>query len=134
MSVAITPNPNTIGPTGPTGAASTVTGPTGPTGDFAVSQTIDAKVASYTLVTADAGKLITVNSASATTITVNGSLDLATGGRIDLLQLGAGQVTVSASGATVNGTPGLKLRAQYSGASLVCTASDVYVLVGDTAA
>jgi hypothetical protein len=47
----------------------------------------------------------------------------------------AGQVTVAASSpATVNGTPGLKLRAQYSGASLVCTATDVYILIGDTTA
>jgi hypothetical protein len=39
-----------------------------------------------------------------------------------------------ASGATVNGTPGLKLRAQYSTASLVCLAADTYLLVGDLAA
>jgi len=116
------------GPTGPTG-------PTGATGSFALAQTVEDKTADYTLLTADAGKLITVTSATAKTITVDGSLDLSVGQRIDLLQMGAGQVTVSASSpATVNGTPGLKLRAQYSGASLVCTGTDIYVLVGDTAA
>jgi hypothetical protein len=66
-------------------------------------------------------------------ITVNGSLDLSVGQRIDLLQLGTGQVTVVASGATVNGTPGLKLRARYSAASVVCVATDSYVVVGDLA-
>lgn len=110
--------------TGPAGTA-------GAAGNFATSQTIDAKTANYTLVTADAGKVITMNSSSALTLTVNGSLDLATGQRVDILQLGTGQVTVSASSATVNATPGLKLRAQYSGASLLCTGTDTYVLAGD---
>jgi len=66
-------------------------------------------------------------------ITVNGSLDLSAGQRIDLLQLGTGQVTVVASGATVSGTPSLKLRARYSAATLLCTGTDTYVLVGDLA-
>jgi hypothetical protein len=66
-------------------------------------------------------------------ITVNGSLDLSAGQRIDLLQLGTGQVTVVASGATVNGTPTLKLRARYSAATLLCQATDTYVLIGDLA-
>jgi hypothetical protein len=35
---------------------------------------------------------------------------------------------------TLNGTPDLKLRARYSAATLVCTASDTYVLVGDLSA
>lgn len=105
--------------------------PAGPIGAFSNSQTIDAKTANYTLVAADAGKVITMSSTSALTLTVNGSLDLATGQRIDILQLGTGQVTVSASSATVNATPGLKLRAQYSGASLLCTGTDTYVLAGD---
>ena len=45
--------------------------------------------------------------------------------------MGTGTVTVVASGTTVNGTPGLKLRAQYSAATLICTGTDTYLLVGD---
>lgn len=105
--------------------------PAGPPGTFATVQTIDTKTANYTLVTTDAGKVITMNSSSALTLTVDGSLDLSVGQRIDILQLGTGQVTVTASGATVNATPGLKLRARYSGASLLCTGTDTYVLAGD---
>lgn len=105
--------------------------PAGSPGTFSTSQTIDAKTANYTLVTADAGKVITMDSSSALTLTVNGSLDLSIGQRIDILQLGVGQVTVSASSATVNATPGLKLRDRYSGASLLCTGVDTYVLAGD---
>jgi hypothetical protein len=67
-------------------------------------------------------------------VTVGASLDLNAGERIDLLQLGAGQVTVVASSTTVSATPSLKLRAQYSAATLLCTGTDTYVLVGDLAA
>jgi hypothetical protein len=48
--------------------------------------------------------------------------------------LGAGQVTVAASGTTVNATPGLKLRAQYSAASLIVTGTNTFLLVGDLSA
>ena len=67
-------------------------------------------------------------------MTVDGSLDLNAGERIDILQLGAGQVTVVASSTTVSATPTLKLRAQYSAATLLCTGTDTYVLIGDLAA
>lgn len=106
-------------------------GPAGPAGDWSDPQTISAKTAAYTLVTADAGKLITVDTSSNVDVTVNGSLDLSAGQRIDILQLGTGRVTVVASGATVNGTPSLKLRARYSSATLLCTGTDTYVLIGD---
>ena len=54
------------------------------------------------------------------------------GTKIDLCALGAGQVTVAAAGGvTVNATPGLKLRAQYSAASCIKYGTDTWVLVGD---
>jgi hypothetical protein len=118
------------GPSGATGAA----GATGPSGAWSSAQTIENKVAAYTLLTADAGKVITVASGSAVDVTVDGSLDLSTGQRIDVVQTGAGQVTFLASSATVNGTPGLKLRAQYSAASVLCTGTDTYIVIGDLAA
>jgi hypothetical protein len=89
---------------------------------------------SYTLLTADAGELIVIDSSSNRDVTVNGSLDLATGQRIDIARLGTGTVTVVADGATVNATPGLKLRARYSAATLICTGTDTYLLVGDLSA
>jgi hypothetical protein len=94
-----------------------------------------AKTASYTLLTADAGELITIDSSSNLDVTVDGSLDLTVGQRIDLLRLGTGTVTVvQGSGATLNGTPGLKLRARYSAATVLCVATDTYVLLGDLSA
>ena len=80
---------------------------------------------------------MTLNNAAAIALTVplESSVNYAIGTSIDLVQLGAGQVTVAgAGGVTVNATPGLKLRAQYSAATLVKTASNTWVLVGDIAA
>lgn len=114
-------------PTGATGA----TGATGTAGQWNTAQTINAQTDSYTLVAGDAGKLVTVNRGTAVNVTVDTSTALSAGQRIDLAQLGAGQVTVVASGVTVSATPSLKLRAQYSAASLVCISSGVYLLLGD---
>jgi hypothetical protein len=99
----------------------------------ALINTIEAKTDNYTLVTADAGKLITVNAASGKNMTVNAALDFTPGQYVYLCQLGAGQVTVVASSTTVNATPTLKLRTQYSCATLFCIAADTYVLSGDLA-
>lgn len=112
-----------------------VPGPTGPSGQWDTAQTINPQTGTtYTLVNGDAGKLVTLTNSSAITVTVDTSTALTAGQRIDLAQLGSGQVTISASGVTINGTPGLKTRTQYSVATLICTATDTYLLVGDTAA
>ena len=70
----------------------------------------------------------------AVTLTVPSGLGWSNGTRVDLAQLGAGQVTVAASGTTINSTPGLKLRAQYSAATLIQTAANTFLLVGDLSA
>ena len=93
---------------------------------------------SDTLVLADEGKRIETTNGSATTITVpeNASVAFPVGTQIDLMQIGAGQVTVvGASGAVViNGTPGLKLRSQWSAATLIKRFTNTWVLVGDLSA
>jgi hypothetical protein len=54
---------------------------------------------------------------------------------LDILQVGTGQVTIAgASGVTVNSTPGLKLRAQWSSVTLLKRASDSWIVFGDTSA
>jgi hypothetical protein len=99
---------------------------------------ISSKTAAYTLVATDVGTLVEINMASANTLTVptNASVAYPIGAQINLLQTGAGQVTVAGvSGAvTVNGTPGLKLRAQWSAATLIKRGTDTWVLVGDLSA
>lgn len=92
---------------------------------------------SYTLALSDAGRQVELSNASAITLTVptNASIPLGIGTQIALLQTGAGQVTVQgAGGVTVNGNPGLKLRAQWSYATLIQRAANTWVLVGDTTA
>ena len=59
-----------------------------------------AKVASYTLVAADAGTAISMSNASATTITVNTGL-FAAGDTVFIQNIGAGACTVTAGTATV---------------------------------
>ena len=92
----------------------------------------------YTLVLTDAGKMVTCSNASAITLTVPPNADVAfpTNTRIDLLQYGAGQVTVAAgSGVTIYSKgSALKLSAQYAGATLWKKATNTWVLVGDITA
>jgi hypothetical protein len=102
-----------------------------------VNQTINARTASYTLVLADNGKLIEmgVGSANDLTIPLNSSEAFPTGATITILQTGSGQTTIVATGGvTVNGTPGLKLRAQWSSATLIKRATDTWVAIGDLSA
>ena len=91
----------------------------------------------YTLVLSDANKLVTLSNAASITLTVppNSSVAFPIGTRLDLAQIGAGQVTVAqGSGVTVNATPGLKFRAQYAGATLIKTGTDAWLLFGDLSA
>ena len=91
----------------------------------------------YTLVIGDAGKLVTLSNASAITLTIpaNASVAFAVGTVIDLLQLGAGQVTVAITSDTLSSSSGnVKLTGQYSAASIVKTAATTWVLFGDIAA
>jgi hypothetical protein len=92
------------------------------------------KNASYTLVLSDKDKLIEMNSSSANNLTVplNSSEAFPVGSQINILQTGTGQTTVAAtSGVTINATPGLKLRARWSSATLIKRAENVWVLAGD---
>jgi hypothetical protein len=91
----------------------------------------------YTLVLGDAGKIVEINNASAITLTVptNASVAYPVGTQITILQTGAGQITVAdPSGGTLNATPGKKLRAQWSSATLLKRATDTWVLIGDLTA
>lgn len=90
----------------------------------------------YTLVLADDGKLIEMNTTTGVgntlEIPLNSSHAFPVGTQISVLQTGAGQTTISgAAGVTVNATPGLKLRATWSPATLIKRATNTWVVVGD---
>jgi hypothetical protein len=88
------------------------------------NQTVSAKTASYTLVAADAGTRITMNNASATTITVNTSLFAAGDTLFIGPNLGAGTCTITAGTATVSTSGSLAL-AQNGGGTLYFTSAGV---------
>jgi hypothetical protein len=106
---------------------------------FKQAQEVNAQTGtSYTLVAGDAGKLVTLSNAGAIALTVPEDSDatIAVGTYIDLLQLGAGQVTVGpGSGATLR-TSGLtaKARAQYSRLGVQKISANTWSLFGDLAA
>jgi hypothetical protein len=136
MSVGITPNPNVIGPTGPTGPTGS-TGATGPTGAAGGGiGAINAQTGTtYTLVAGDLNDLVTLSNASAITLTVPPSV-FSANDVINIAQIGAGQVTFAqGAGVTITSTGATasapKLRAQYSTASVICTASNTFLVVGD---
>lgn len=93
---------------------------------------------SYTLVAADAeNKLVTLSNASDITLTVPPSV-FTVGQQINIAQIGAGQVTLAqGAGVTITSTGGTasapKCRAQYSAATIICTASNTFLVVGDLA-
>lgn len=108
------------------GAGVAINAQTGTTYTFVASDSVQAGTA-----------LVTLSNASAVTATVppNSSVAFAIGDSIDGAQIGAGQVTlVAGSGVTLNGTPGLKCRAQYSGFTLIKTATNTWLVVGDLSA
>jgi hypothetical protein len=86
----------------------------------------------YTIVASDAGKVVVLNNGSAITVTVPSGLGA--GFNCSFVQKGAGQVSFSASGTTINNRQShTKINAQFGVASLVAYADDVFVLAGDTA-
>jgi hypothetical protein len=94
----------------------------------------NARVASYSLVLSDADKIVEMNVGSANNLTVplNSSQPFPIGTEITIIQTGSGQTTiVPTGGVTVNATPGLKLRTQWSSATLIKRATDTWIAIGD---
>lgn len=93
------------------------------------------KTASYTLDDVDLkDNVIEMNSASATTVTIptDSSLSWPVGGSIDIIQTNSGEVTiVGDTGVTVNSTPGLKLRTQWSSCTLLKRSPNTWIVYGD---
>jgi hypothetical protein len=97
----------------------------------------------YTFVLADAdNKLVTASNASAQTYSIptNATTAFPVGTQINLIQIGAGQVTVSAAtpGTTTVVSTGAtaaspKCRAQYSAITLVKRDTDSWYAIGDIA-
>jgi len=89
----------------------------------------------YTTVLADDGKLITCSNAAAIALTIppNSSVAYGIGTQINIAQLGAGTVTITAgAGVTLNSDGAkLKLNAQYAVATCVKTDTNTWFVVGN---
>ena len=121
----------------PGGGSGGTWGPTTLTLNNIADVSTNARTASYTLVLTDKNKIVEMGVGSANTLTVplNSSVAFPVGSQINILQTGSGQTTITATGGvTINATPGLKMRAQWSYATLVKRAENTWVLVGDISA
>lgn len=141
--------------TDPTGPVPTVSINTAVTADLTTAQTLTNKTltapvinlslnaqtgTTYTFVLADNGKLVTASNASAQTYTIplNSSVAYAVGAQINVIQIGAGQVTIQgAGGVTVASNAATatapKLRNQYAAATCIKVATDTWYVIGDIA-
>jgi hypothetical protein len=110
--------------------------------DAKINLGFDAETASYTAVLANNSQVVTMDNASANTFSIptNASVAFPIGTQINVLQIGAGQTTIQAtsSGTTTLLSTGAtaaapKLRARYSMATCIKTATDNWYIVGDIA-
>jgi|688.fasta_scaffold23591_3 hypothetical protein len=94
-----------------------------------------SKTGSYTLDDLSLrDNIIEVSSSLATTITIppDSSLNFPVGASLDVIQIGTGEVTIAAAvGVTVNSTPGLKLRTQWSSCTLLKRSANTWLVYGD---
>ena len=89
----------------------------------------------YTTVLADDGKLVTCDNAASIALTIppNSSVAYGIGTQINIMQLGAGTVTITAGAGVTLQSAGSKLKtdAQYAVATCLKIASDTWVVVGN---
>lgn len=92
------------------------------------------QAANYTLVLADAQTVVEGTKATAQTVTVppNSTTAFPIGTVIEVVQYGAGQITLTAGGGvTIRTSSSLTTRAQYSSVGLRKRATDEWVATGD---
>ena len=91
----------------------------------------------YTAVAGDVGKLITASNAAAIALTIPPSV-FAVGDQINIMQgnSGSGVVTITAgAGVTLNSNGAkLKTNGQYAVATVLCTAANTFVVLGNLTA
>lgn len=93
----------------------------------------NSRTSSYTLALSDQSRVVEMNSSSATVLTVptDDVVNFPLGTQIIVIRAGTGTVAIQ-SAATLNATPGLNLRAQWSMAVLIKRAANSWVVSGDT--
>jgi len=83
----------------------------------------------YSLLSNDNGKIITMNNGSSTTVTIPSGLPI--GYNTTVIQLGAGQVGFTGSGTTINSAEGkLNIGNRYSAANIISYTTNTFILAG----
>ena len=94
----------------------------------------------YTVATADRYKILEFDSASAVTVTIGTATAFQAGERVDILQDGAGTVTITRDGTATSlagrGTAGTayKIGQRYDAVSVICVAANTYRIIGNATA
>ena len=94
----------------------------------------NAKTTSYTLALSDQSKMIEMSNGGTLTIPADASVNFPVGTYIVVLQTGGSQITIAGDGFTPSATPGLKLRTQWSMASLIKRGTNSWIVSGDLSA
>jgi len=134
---------------GGTSGAVTVSIDTAVTADLTTAQTLTNKTltapkinlafnaqtgTTYTLVAADSGKLVTSSNAASVVITIPANI-FAAGEQINVQSIGVGLTTISGGAVTITSTGASAiapiLRARYSACTIICTAANVFTVIGD---
>ena len=95
---------------------------------------------SYTVAAADRYKILEFDGGSATTVTFSTATAFIAGERVDILQDGAGTVTITRDGTAVSlagrGTAGTAYRIgqRYDAVSVVCVGTNAYRIIGNATA
>lgn len=84
----------------------------------------------YNLVIGDRDKLVTLSNAAANTVTITNGV-FSAGDSVNIQQIGDGQTTIQGDGTTTFTGTGTKLRAKYSAATIICTGTNTFTVVGD---
>ena len=88
----------------------------------------------YTLVATDSAKLVTTSNASAVVVTIPAGV-FSAGNIINVQSIGVGLTTISGGAVTITSTGASAsapiLRARYSACSIICTAANVFTVIGD---
>jgi hypothetical protein len=95
---------------------------------------IPAKTTAYTIQLGDKDKFLELNGTFTISIPTDEVTNFPIGSQVNILNIGSGVITIAAvtgGTTTVNGTPGLILRAQWSGATLIKRAANSWVVAGD---
>lgn len=89
-------------------------------------------VSGYSPILTDIGKMIEISLGSTVVIPLNSSVAFPIGSSFSIMQTTATTITISgAAGVTINVTPGYRLRAQWSVATLIKRAENTWILFGD---